>query len=274
MVKRINNIGVIVFVVALASSVLEGNQALAADLPSILKEAQAKHAKLKEEVEDMTVVQEMKEIITPKQVKTSEVKVLTKGKKLRIEHTPEMPQGDVGGGPLPKGLMQTIIIYDGNDAWMISPLTGKQKVSDEDAKQYRAENKWWEINSIMAKIVRSEKVDERDCYVIEIKEHEQARFSKIWVDKEKLHLIMAENKRSREEWTISVFSDFRNIGGDREMPYKTEMYIRSHRPKIIILVKSVEINKGLSDDLFDADKVKVKSFDVLMQEHAQEMMKK
>ena len=61
--------------------------------------------------------------------------------------------------------------------------------------------------------------------------------------------------------------DFRKVKGDWELPYKTEMY-GNNELMSTTLVKSVEINKGLSDDLFNPDKVKIKGFNM------QEMMKK
>lgn len=40
------------------------------------------------------------------------------------------------------------------------------------------------------------------------------------------------------------------------MPYKTEMFLDEVQT-MTVLTKFLEINKGLSDDLFDADKVEV-----------------
>lgn len=40
------------------------------------------------------------------------------------------------------------------------------------------------------------------------------------------------------------------------MPYKTEMFLDEVQTTTV-LTKFLEINKGLSDDLFDADKVEV-----------------
>ena len=51
------------------------------------------------------------------------------------------------------------------------------------------------------------------------------------------------------------------------MPYKTQVFLDSRLISTTV-VKSLEMNKGLSDDLFDPDKVEVKGFDM------QEMMKK
>ena len=264
MAKKIDDAGVKVLLVALVILVLGLGQALTQDWSSILEQAEAKYAKFEKEIKDMTIVQEMK-VITPEGEMVSEIKMLKKGEKFRVEtrmqvpETPDMPEG-MGG-------METIIIYDGKDTWMISSFQGKKKLSGEEKKQYERERNWWELVSEKAKIVGTEKVDKRECYVVEMEGGKESPFTRLWLDKKNLDLTKAESKWPKGETMVLIHSDFRKIKGDWEMPYKREIYMDGELMSTF-LVKSIEINKGLSDDLFDPDKVKVKGFDV------EEMMRK
>ena len=57
-----------------------------------------------------------------------------------------------------------------------------------------------------------------------------------------------------------LMSDFTAIEGEWKMPFKTEIFRGGH-PVATMAVASVEGNTGLSDDLFDADKVEVKKIE-------------
>jgi len=264
--EKINCTGVRVVLLVLISLTLAVNQGFTQDLSSMLKELEAKYAKFEEEIKDMTTVQEMN-VVTPEGEMVSEMEMLRKGEKFRMDTTIEMSQ--VPDMPEGMGEMKTIIIYDGKDTWMISSFTGKKKkLSGEVEKQHQRERNWWKLISEKAKIAGTEKVGKRDCYVVEIQEEEYP-FTKLWLDKTDLVLIKGESKGTEGETILLICSDFRKIKGDWEMPYKTEIYADGELMSTS-LVKSLKINKGLSDDLFDPDKVmvKIKGFNI------QEMMRK
>ena len=90
---------------------------------------------------------------------------------------------EVPGMPKEMGGMETIIIYDEKDMWMISPFMGKKKLSDKEKAQYQIEKNYWELVSENAEIVGTEKIDDRECYVVDIKEQKESPFTKIWLDK-------------------------------------------------------------------------------------------
>jgi outer membrane lipoprotein-sorting protein len=262
MAKKINNRRVRVLLVALIILVLGLGQALTQDWSSILEQAEAKYAKFEKEVKDMTIVQEMK-MVTPEEEMVSEIKMLKKGEKFRVEtrmqaaETTEMPEEMKG--------METVIIYDGKDTWMISSFMGKKKLSPEEGKEYLTERNWWEweleLVSEKGKIVGTEKVDKRECYVVEMEEEEESAFTKLWFDKKNLALIKYEVNGPEGETIALIHSDFRKIKGDWEMPYKTEFYT-DDKLMFTSLIKSLELNTGLSDDLFDPNKVKIKGFNI------------
>jgi len=268
MTEKINHTGVRVVLLTLISLVLIVNQGFTQDLSRLLKELEAKYAKFKEEIKDMTTVQEMK-VVTPEGEMVSEMQMLRKGEKFRMDTTMDMSQAP----DMPEGMgeMKTIIIYDGKDTWMISSFTGKKKkLSGEHEKQYQKERNWWKLISEKAKIVGTEKVGKRVCYVVEIEDKEYP-FTKLWLDKKNLVLIKNESKGAEGKIILLIHSDFRKIKGDWEIPYKTEMYADGELMSTS-LVKSIKINKGFSDDLFDPDKVKIKRKGFGMREMMKQMM--
>jgi len=263
--RRIKSAGVVILGVVVISLVFGVSQALATDLATLVKEAEERYAKFEKEVQDMTMVHET---VTTEPKMTSEMKTFKKGKKFRLELKTQMPEV----ADMPEGMgmaeMEFIVIYDGKDTWMISPFTGKEKLSDGE-KQYQTEENWWDWLEGAGKVVGSEQVDGRDCYVVEVEEKEEFPFTRLWLDKKNLTMVKGESKETTGEKMVFVNSDFRRIKGDWEIPCKTEVYMNGRLISTSV-VKSLEINKGLSDDLFDPDKVEVKTPD--MQEMMRRMM--
>ncbi|NIM03895.1 outer membrane lipoprotein-sorting protein [bacterium] len=267
--ERINGRGIRVILLALISLVLTVSQVFAQDLSKLLKELEAKYAKFEEEIKDMTTVQEIK-VVTPEGEMASEMEMFRKGEKFRMDTTMDMSQAP----DMPEGMgeMKTIIIYDGKNTWMISSFTGKKKkLSGEVEKQYQKERNWWELISEKAKIVGTEKVDKRECYVVEIEDKEYP-FTRLWLDKRNLVMVKGESKGTEGETILLIHSDFKKIKADWELPYKTEMYADG-KLMSTSLVKSLKINKGLSDDLFDPNKVKIQRKGYGMREMMKEMMR-
>jgi len=242
----------VVLVLTLASSVIAGTAAFAADWASVREEAKVKYDRFEQEIKDMTVIQEMKFTI-PEGEMRSENTLFRKGEKFRTDTTMNMPGG--------VGEMQTIIIFDGKDTWVISSFLGKKKVSGEEEKQYSMNRNWWEWIPEKAKIVGSEKVSKRKCYVVEIYDQKDSPLTKMWLDEKALMLVKGEGTGAQGKTATWLNSDFKKIKGDWEIPYKTEMYVDGEIMSTST-VKSVKINEGLSDDLFNPNEVKVKGLNL------------
>lgn len=258
MCKRVGS-----FIVAVVLSlVVFFNYAFAEDLASIIKDVKAKYDRFQEEIKDMVIDQDMKMIISGGEM-TSEVKVFSKGKKFRMETKMNMP-----GTSMPQG-METVTIYDGMDTWMISPFTGKQKIQGNEGSQYQIERNWWDFISERAEIIGSENISGRECYVIKTEEGKKAPFTKMWLDKKNLVLVKVEFKGAGAGNMSLVYSEFRKIKGDWEIPYKSLMY-SGNELFSTTNIKSLDINKGLSEDLFSADKVEAKG--TSMQDMMKQMM--
>ncbi|MFC2060948.1 hypothetical protein ACFLUV_00380, partial [Elusimicrobiota bacterium] len=176
--------------------------------------------------------------------------------------------------------MNTIVINDGKDTWIISSFMGKQKLSNEQSMQYQTEKDWWNMISEKGKIIKEELVEERNCYLIEFDKDAGSIFSKLWLDKKELVLIKGEIEIENMGKIVWVQSDFRDIMKKWQYPYKTLMYNEGELFSTSI-VKSIEINTGLDDSLFDPDKVPLdsqgmnnKMFDMLMERHKEAEEKK
>ena len=100
-----------------------------------------------------------------------------------------------------------------------------------------------------------ESVDGKDCYVIETETAANAPM-RFWLDKEKLAPVKMELE-TPQGTMLAVYSDPRKIQGDWEMPYLTETYMNGELLSTMT-VKSVKVNTGLSDDLFNADKIEAR----------------
>jgi outer membrane lipoprotein-sorting protein len=173
-----------------------------------------------------------------------------------------------GGGEMAEAMvgMKTIVISDGANVWMLNPMAGKVQLPADQAGQYRGQ---WHCKDYIpqnAEIVGSEVVNGRDCFVLAVKD-EKSDYAKLWVDKRNYQLARLEGKPQQGETMIAIFSDFRKVTGGWEFPYKTEVYSGKEIASTVT-VKSIDVNKGLKDDLFNADKVEGKAPDM------QDMIKK
>jgi len=244
-------------------------QGFSQSLSDILKEAESNYKNFNQDFKDMAIVFDAK-IFTPEGEMTSEMKLFTKGEKSRTEIVMQFPEA--AGMPEGMGSMQTIIIFDGQDTWMISPFVGKNKLTAKQAEeqmQYQTGMNWWRSISDKAKYIGIEKINNRECYVLEIEAGGASLYSRIWVDKNNLFLIQTEGKNDSGQTMRMIFSDFRKIKDNWELPYKTEGFMDEVQ-MMTILLKSFEINQGLSDDLFNVDKVEASGPN--MQEMMQNLM--
>jgi len=235
------------------------------DLSKIIQKAKANYVDA--EIEDMAVVSVMKtdfqetEGMNPEKEKLfqemfgeTEMKTWRKGVKYKID------------------MERVVMLYDGKDSWLITSIFGKQKLSTEEGKPEQSEWNWWDMISEEAEIVGTEIINKRECLVIKNQIGELT--GKMWVDQKDVVLVKLETEEDEDvPQATLVFSDHRNVKGDWKIPYKIESYIDGEL-KSAILVQSVRINQGLSDDLFDPDKVEVKDDGQFSPEKFKEMMEK
>jgi outer membrane lipoprotein-sorting protein len=107
-------------------------------------------------------------------------------------------------------------------------------------------------------LVGEEKVADRNASVIEVKQDENSQagpgsFSKVWIDTSDYCMLKAQS-RTPNGIAESRFSDFRKVQGDFSMPFLHEVYMDGVLQSKSV-TKSVKLNSGLSDDLFDGSKL-------------------
>jgi outer membrane lipoprotein-sorting protein len=272
MIKKFSP-GKIVLLMAFLSLSVGINQGFAAEWSSIHKKLKGKYASFEKEVKDMTIVQEM-QIHHDKNQVVSKNKVYSKGKKHRVETS--IPTPADAENPAGTKTMKTIFISDGRNEWVISPFMGKKKLSPKEQKNYQTGANWYDQLPTKAKITGTEKIGKHNCYVVEFKPTDSFSFTKIWLEKKNLLLIKALGQGEKERVLSIINSDFKKIKGIWKIPYKTQIY-SGKQLSSTLLVRSLKLNKGLSDDLFDPDKVETKGSAMPagmpnMQEMMQQMM--
>ncbi len=176
-----------------------------------------------------------------------------KGDRFRMEAT----IGSMGDASVDSALagLTTIVISDGADAWIVAPMAGASKISLDEGLKYRGQWTCEDFIPVDAEIVGSEKIGDRMCYVLAVIDP-RATAGKLWIDQKSGVLVKLEGKPSEGETMSAVFSEFEPVAGLGEIAHRTDMYSGSDLISTTI-VSSIEVNKGLSDDLFDVAKVKV-----------------
>jgi outer membrane lipoprotein-sorting protein len=240
---------------ALAMMLAAGFSFADSDNP-ILKQAAERCAQFENEVKDMRMVQAMKSYVADAEI-TFEQTVYTKGQKSRVEM--KMPLEGFEGGD-GAGTVETIMINDGTNAWIISPFGGKKQLSPEEAERSEPSRNCWGYFPDNATVTGSETVQGRDCHIVELLE--EGVTTRLWLDKRNFIPVKGETSDSTStehfRWT---HSDFHTIHGDWEYPFTTQMY-DGDSLAATMTVTALDVNQGLSDDLFDPEKVQVQPLDL------------
>ncbi|MGD1048578.1 MAG: hypothetical protein ABR899_07500 [Candidatus Krumholzibacteriaceae bacterium] len=215
-------------------------------------------AKFSRDIEDMTLTLDMS-VPSSDGAMTSKSVLYRKGNRFRAEVSMEgMAEA---GAPAGMAAMKTIVISDGTNVWIIAPMLGKSQIPPDEGKKYSGQ---WTCSDYIpadAQVIGSETIDGRACYVLSVLDA-SSDVAKLWIDQKDLSLLKMVGKEKEGEAMTALFSDFRKIVGDLDLAYKTELYSGGDLI-MTTTITSVEINKGLADDLFDPDKVKVEGADML-----------
>lgn len=221
--------------------------ARAEDWPSLSKRLYDRCLEFNEAVKDLTLVMEMTNPSSDGAIVT-ESKLFQKRNKFRVEITIGGLEGEEAA--LLEG-MKTIVIDDGTSVWIVNPAMGKSKIPPSEGSKYRGQWYCSEYIPALAEIAGTEKIGGRECWILAVKD-EDADYSRIWIDAKSLALAKVESVSDEGEATTAVFSDYRKIAGDHELPHRTDIYAGADLISSI-LVKSASVNAGLPDGLFDAD---------------------
>ena len=223
---------------AMAASLLAG--AVRADDQAVMNQIREKWNAAATEVKDITIDQEMA-MAGPKGEQKAAQLIQRKGDKFRMEMTMAMPPTPEGQPAMPDMKMTTI--FDGTDYWMIGPM-GTRKMPKQPNRPDVSDMKKLPDD---ARVVRNEKVGDRNCAVVEFKQEKDSNPTLLWIDPADLALCKTEMKDGRSTMN-GLFSDFKKVN-ERTMPHRVEMTMDGKAMGTIV-IKSIKVNSGLADDLF------------------------
>jgi outer membrane lipoprotein-sorting protein len=238
--------------------VISANSLVAAEWPTVLRDAETRCRQQHAQIVDMTLVQAIASA-TPNGMMNSRQTLYQRGELSRMEMT--MP--GMGGDSVE---MKMIVVSDGKEAWMFSPFTGKRKLPESETRQHNIDTDCWDFTEANSRIVSSEMAQGKDCYVISLNKDSVQHM--LWMDKSSLTVLQGVSFSGADSvrW---VLSDFRPVIGDYQHPHKVEMFDGDQLINSMT-VESIQVNSGLSDDLFNPDKVEYKQMD--MDQMLQQMM--
>lgn len=243
--KRVSRIFFLLLVLLTSSPA-----ASADDVPTILEKARIKYDQFERSVKDITVVQSAK-AFTPQGESVTHMKMMKKGKKVRVENTLTIPEA--AGLPAGSGSMRTITISDGENAWIFRPGGRKDRLPAEKVGRMPGAGFWWEAVVKNGRVSGLETIRGRECYVIEIAEEQGAPFRKLWLDVSSLVQVQADIVGPNGMHGKVEFSEFHEIAPGFEIPYITRT-IAAGRVMSEVIVTSVQKDTGLDDSLFEPDK--------------------
>jgi outer membrane lipoprotein-sorting protein len=262
MSKRFKVAVVPALMIVIAGMVFTADRASADDFSKFMERAKQGYEKHLGTFQDETIVEEMKTTTAAGEMTTLNT-IYRKGGKTRIDSEIKMLGSAVKAG-MPDSVVNTVV-SDGANYWIITPSAKTRKLSRGEAEQYKGRDYLWSLIPGKAEMAGSEKLGERDCYIVALKQGEDQPKIKVWMDKKTWAIVSVETPNTAGQMTKMVNSDFRKLPDGWEIPYKTKVYM-GERLVSTLVVKSVEFDKGLADDLFSlgesggagADSVNVK----------------
>jgi outer membrane lipoprotein-sorting protein len=220
-------------------------QAQDQECESLVARVQAQCDRFMAEVFDMTVVQTQTSVDAETQQR-----VFRKGTKSRVETIVAARSQDLGTvsrGPEPSN---TVLIYDGTDGWIIEGGNDKTKIPSAELTAYTTTNSCWGFHPASAEVDQAHKIPDKNCCVVGLQDGD-TRYE-LYLCTERLIILEGSTVNAAGRNLHWVHSDFRKVGRDFYFPFKTEVYVDRELQSTTV-VRSIEVNTGLTDEVFDAD---------------------
>ena len=216
-----------------------------ADMDDITKQMREQESK----ITDITMTGQIVSMRGNQKGVTSDLAVYRKGDKFRNDKVTDIPGTDKSNG----GKMTSVMIFDGTDYWSISSVTGKTRVSKETAQPQHLFMDFSQHVQNEGQLTGTGIVNAHDCYKILLLSKGKSSSGNVllWIDKKSYAVVKIEDLRTRSSM---VAFDYRKVSGDIELPFKNNQY-KDGKLVSVTTLSSIELNKGLSDDLFDPNNV-------------------
>ncbi len=187
---------------------------------------------------------------------SSTIKIISRGQKIKTEITSDSDEF--------KEVQQlsTTIIKDGNNIYLINPITGKVKIKDEDKNNYLQDKgtQFWKLNFDDYVYNGIQEINKTQTYLFSKKDDKN---SKIFIDKKNLFVVQ-QQEISKSDTLLLSFENYKKIQSDYFIPHT--IILKINGKKIMLMeLKNIIINPKVDDSEFEVKEDK--SIDI------QELMK-
>ncbi len=215
---------------------------------SVVRKVQEQCAAFVDQVRDITLLQEMR----AEHSVTDQV-VLQKGLKTRVEtrrHSEEAGLGLAGDAPTSFEMLE---IFDGLAGWRMLGEGPVEKISLSEVENYSATHSCWGFDPEQAAKGDPKRVPDRECCAVAF-DDDGAHYELMLCAK---RLVILEGARTDSSGDVLrwVHSDFNKVYGDFLYPFKTEVFVNGELASTSGVLH-FKVNSGLSDDLFDIEKIR------------------
>ena len=266
----------------ISTLLLLASATFAYDINDLISDARAHYQKYETEFQDLTV--HFEGTFNMEDAKDSKITSVhyMKGIKWRNEgqmNMAAMPRPD-DAPAMPGGNLDFVMLFDGTDYWSLTMGMKMKLPKDQMPTNMGSNPAYWQEPLEGSTIVGEESVDGRDCWVVLSPQGEDdAGQTKTWIDKK--HFIFVRSEvQAKDDVITTQFSDFRAVDGDFVVPYKYEVS-SNHSISMTGGITELTTNSGLSDDLFDPEKLSggagmdLQNLDIdALMKQAEEMKKK
>ncbi len=221
--------------------------ASAQKLADIIVAAHEHHQALQDSIDDMLMVREAK-IFSDNEVQDIIFKKASKGILVREETISIYPETDEG----PSGPVSVIELYDGESEWQINAMQGKVQMGGGGRQYLSPTVEYWIDPPMNSKILGSEIIHDRECWVIESTPSQTYNYSRVWLDKEYHLMIRVESWDAQKNPTVIENTDLWYVLDDFAIPSRT-LIKKRWQPSMELIMKELQVNEGLPDSLFNAD---------------------
>lgn len=171
-------------------------------------------------------------------------KIWVKDKKMKMDIIPDKSEIDE------VEQMETTILNDGENIYLINPIIGKVKLTEKEKENYIQDKAllWWKQLDDEYEYLK----EQENCYVFQ----KQSNRSLVFIDKKNLFLVKTVDYQNENRDTfVMIFSDYKKIDSKYYMPFLTVANLNGQK---IMEMESqkLDINIEIDDSVFKIKEVK------------------
>lgn len=175
------------------------------------------------------------------------IKIISRGQKIKTEITSDSDEFNE------VQQLSTTIIKDGNDIYLINPITGKIKIKDDEKNNYLQDKgtQYWKFNFDDYVYDGIREINKTQTYLFSKKDDKN---SKIFIDKKNLFVVQ-QQEISDSDTILITFENYKKIQSDYSMPHT--IILKINGKKIMLMeLKNIVINPKIDDSEFEVKEEK------------------